>query len=155
MKSLVVIALALGTFVVAAQAQAQSQPKLPQIVQETVDKVRKDCDEKFQLLPGFATVRDINDDKVPDYILDYGKARCGNMASFYCGTGGCLTQVFASANDTHVLVLDENVRRVRFARVKGRPAMLLDLHGGICGRAGAEACAATLYWNGATFHPAN
>jgi hypothetical protein len=155
MKAILRIVLA-GFCVFALAPAAQSEPLLPQIVRDAVDKMRKECaPEKFRQLQGFATVRDVNDDKIPDYILDYGSARCGDMASYYCGTGGCLTQVFASANDSYVLVLDENVRRVRFARVKGRPAMLLDLHGSHCGRSGAEACAATLYWNGATFHPAN
>ena len=34
----------------------------------------------------------------------------------------------------HVKVLDENVRNIKFRLLKGRPAMILDLHGTACGK---------------------
>jgi hypothetical protein len=136
---------------------AYSQAALPRIVQDAIDKSRQECHpEQFTQLKAFLRRQDINGDGRIDFILDYGEARCGDATTYYCGTGGCLTQVFASRDDgTYVQVLDENVRRLRFARVKGRPAMLLDLHGSACGRAGAAPCAATLFWNGSAFSPAN
>ena len=102
------------------------------------------------------TRKDVNGDGVDDYVLDYGKFVCGDSASYWCGSAGCLTQVFASLRDgSFVNVLDENVRSLRFARVKGRPAMILGLHGNACGRVGAAPCDSTLYWNGASFSPAH
>jgi hypothetical protein len=136
---------------------AHSEPGLPQIVQGAIDSSRKECQpEQFKPLKAFVRQQDVNGDGRPDFILNYGEAQCGDASTYYCGTGGCLTQVFVSRdNGSYVQMLDENVRRLRFARVKGRPAMLIDLHGSACGRAGAEPCAMTLYWNGSTFSPAN
>jgi hypothetical protein len=139
-------------------ALPESHPKesLPQIVQGAIDESRKNCGEPSRLNPGFILEKDVNADGRKDYILDYGKFRCGDRSTDFCGTGGCLTQVFVSLKDgTYVKALDENVRNFRFARIKGRPAMRLDLHGSACGRAGAERCNATLFWNGEKFIPAN
>jgi hypothetical protein len=106
-------------------------------------------------MPGFVIERDINGDGVKDYVLDYGAFQCGGHL-FFCGTTGCLTQVFASLpHDGYVKVLDENVRNIKFRTSKGRPAMIVDLHGSACGRAGAAPCSATLFWNGERFSRAN
>ena len=151
------VALALAVLGFGAPAAAQSQAPLPKPVQDAIDKSRAECQpEQFKPLAKFVVERDINGDGRKDYILGYGNSQCGDALSYYCGTGGCLTQVFASREDgTYGLVLDQNVRQLRFARAKGRPAMLLELHGSECGRAGVERCSATLYWNGYTFSPAN
>ena len=112
------------------------------------------CEPKLpKLSPGFIIEGDVNGDGVKDYVLDYGAFRCGRQL-FFCGTAGCLTQVFASLSDGgHVKVLDENVRSIKFRMLKGRPAMILDLHGTACGKVGAAPCSATLFWNGERFRP--
>jgi hypothetical protein len=108
------------------------------------------------LKPGFLTTKDVNGDGVEDYILDYANFACGNSEVFFCGTAGCLTQVFASLpHGGFVKVLDQNVRSLRFLRIKGRPAMVLDPHGIACGKVGSELCRKTLYWDGGEFSPAN
>ena len=142
---------------VSGGALAQNTAQLPQIAQTAIAAARKDCaPERATLKPGFVDVKDVNGDGRPDYILDYGSFECGSSMSGYCGTGGCLTQVFASLDDgSYVKVLDENVRGLRFAKRAGRPAMILDLHGSACGRAGVERCGMTLYWTGYTFSAAN
>jgi hypothetical protein len=140
------------------RAQPQTLDAVPPQVLAAIVEKRKSCDpEAVALKPGFVTRKDINGDGATDYILDYGKFVCGGTdQSFFCGTAGCLTQVFVSLPDgTFTKVLDENVRDLRFARVKGRPAMLLGFHGGKCGRNDAEPCGLTLYWNGREFNPAD
>jgi hypothetical protein len=134
-----------------------SAQTLPPIVQAEIQDSKKSCEpDRATLLAGFVTAKDINGDGRDDYILDYAKFQCGDSASFFCGSAGCLTQVFASLpGGAYAKVLDENVRRIRFAPVKGRPAMLLDLHGTACNKTGAAPCAMTLFWNGSTFSPAN
>jgi len=150
---LCILALGLSTSITTAIAQSQSTRSLPALVQT---EIKKACDELIVLKPGFVTIKDINGDGVDDYILDYSNFECGGNSLLYCGSAGCLTQVFASLpNGTYVKVLDENVRNIKFAKIKGRSAMILDLHGSACGRAGAAACVITLFWNGQTFSPAN
>jgi hypothetical protein len=139
------------------RALSQSSRTLPPQVEAAIVERRERCyPEAASLKPGFITQRDVNGDGVDDYILDYDKFVCGTHQSYFCGTAGCLTQIFASLpGGAFVKVLDENVREVRFTRIKGRPAIQVALHGGKCGRTDAEPCGVTLYWNGREFNPAD
>lgn len=130
---------------------------LPPAVRAAIAKQSENCakPDRVSLEKGFLTRRDVNGDGIPDYVLDYGSFKCGDTFMLYCGSAGCLTQVFASADGSYVKVLDENAQKVDFRTVKGRPAMLLGLHGSACGKRGVDACGATLYWNGSRFSPAH
>src|SRR5262249_31530252 len=136
-----------------AAITARAEPVLPQAVQQAIAEARKDCEpERATLQAGFLAVQDVNGDGRNDYVLDYGRFQCGDHTTGYCGTGGCLAQVFASRPDgSYAKVLDENVRALKFARVGGRPAMLLELHGSACGKSGVARCSATRVWDGADF----
>ena len=125
---------------------------MPKEVQAAIDEANKDCGEPVRLNPGFMASKDVNGDGKPDYILDYGKFECGGSITAYCGSAGCLTQVFASLPDgAYVKVWDDNVRAIRFATVRGKPAMIVDLHGSACGKTGYLPCPKTLLWNGKSF----
>jgi len=147
----------IGSLLLVASAWAQSPQDVPSVVAAAITEAQQACEpESHKLEPDFITQKDVNGDKVQDYILDYDKFKCGDNPNFFCGTAGCLMQVFVSVDDgEYALALDQNVRRLQFKWVKGRPAMLLSLHGSACGRVGAAPCNTTLYWNGATFSPAN
>jgi hypothetical protein len=127
---------------------------LPPDVRTALTEARSDCSEGVKLQKGFLKRRDINGDGNPDFIIDFSEYTCEGSA-IYCGTAGCLTQIFASKpGGSYVKVLDENVQSVKFSKASGRPAMTLGLHGTACGKAGVEPCRATLYWNGERFSPA-
>jgi hypothetical protein len=160
MKFLLALVLAVASFGIAhAQVKTIELPaNLPKVVQDAVAKNNKECEEGTSPIfkPGFLTTKDINGDGKPDFILNYEHFQCGELVSLFCGTGGCLTEIFVSDDDgSYLPVWNEMARRIRFATVSKRPAMLIDLHGSACGRLGAERCAMTLYWNGTKFHPAN
>jgi hypothetical protein len=125
---------------------------LPPNIQAAIKENEKSCDKAPKFKAKFIAERDVNDDGVKDYILDYGEFECDGSSTYFCGTGGCLVQVFASLpNGGYVKVLDEDVRDLKFRRVRGRPAMVLDLHGSACGKVGAASCPRTLLWDGRTF----
>ena len=150
----ILAAILISSAISATQAKA-AQP-LPHEVQSAVDDAIRDCHEKVKFEKGFLTRRDINGDGIDDFILDYGQFACGANSLLYCGSAGCVTEVFASlSGGKFAKVLDENVRGIEFKTVRGRPAMLLELHGSACGKAGSAPCSATLYWNGEKFSPAN
>lgn len=158
-KALFVLFVMLTT---AAAAQAQKAqtlpPNLPKPVNEAMEKNLKECEpgEKPLYKPGFLTIRDINGDGKPDYILNYDHFQCGERVSIFCGTGGCQTEVFASDEEKgYVPVWNKLARKVTFLTLNKRPAMRIELHGSLCGRNGAERCAMTLFWNGSEFHAAN
>ncbi len=159
MKFLLALLLAVAS-VNLAHAQGKTivlPPNLPKPVQEAIDKNNKECTEgKPAFRQGFLTTRDINGDGKPDYVLNYEHYRCGEIETLFCGTGGCQTEVFASDGDGgYVHAWDKLAQRIQFRTVNKRPAMVIDLHGSICGRNNSERCAMTLYWNGSEFHPAN
>ena len=144
-------AIAATVMLLALPAYAQ-QAALPNEVNAAIEEAKKDCNETVRLRPGFMASKDVNGDGKPDYILDYGKFECGGTITAYCGSAGCLTQVFASLPDgTYAKAWDENVRAIRFATVKGKPAMIVDLHGSACGKTGYLPCPKTLLWNGKSF----
>src|SRR5262245_9518466 len=149
-----VVAATLLAFATSVTPSKAAKP-LPPEVQSEINEGIKGCDEKVKFKKGFVTRRDINGDGIEDFILDYGYFVCGESSTWACGSGGCETQVFASLSDgKFAKVFDDVVQTIKFKRVRGRPAMLLGLHGSACGRAGYEACSATLYWNGEKFSPA-
>ena len=137
----------------AGQPAAPAAQSLPQPVQAVIDDIGQDCQPPVTVKDGFVTAKDINGDGTADYILDFGRVSCAGMASF-CGTAGCETQLFVSERDgSYRSVFDDIVRDIQFARVAGRPAIKLGLHGSNCGRVGSETCYSTLYWNGSGFKP--
>jgi hypothetical protein len=150
-----IFALVAGLVLSPTVALAQSFDRLPANVQAAIAENVRSCDGKTTFKDGFVSEKDVNDDGVTDYVLDYGNFVCDGNEGYFCGTGGCLTQVFASLRrGGYAKVLDENVRALTFRRAKGRPAMVLDLHGNACGKVGAAPCPKTLLWNGAKFVPA-
>ena len=158
MKIIAAFLIAVASIAPASAQPPKPQTPLPKIVQDAIIANQKACEDgqKVTLRPGFVTTKDINGDGKPDYILNYEHFQCGEFMSLFCGSGGCLTEIFATDHDGgFVTVWNENAHRIRFTTIKKRPAMTIDLHGSACGRSGADRCAMTLYWNGNKFHPAN
>ena len=135
---------------------AQAQENLPADVAAAVEANRKECEGKFTTKKGFVTRRDVNGDGEPDYILNYEHTQCDEFVTLFCGTGGCVVQVFVTLGDgKYAKVMDRPAYTVKFARQNGLPAMIQDLHGGNCGRSGGDGpCRSITYWNGEDFTPA-
>lgn len=131
---------------------AAAQP-LPPEMQASINDATKSCGKKVHLKENFITRRDVNGDGIDDFILDFGWFVCGqNSGSDYCGSGGCLTQVFASLSGARFAkVFDDFVQSIKFAEVNERPALVFELHGSDCGKAGFEPCSKTLLWTGQKF----
>lgn len=129
---------------------------VPPVVEQAVREARASCNPgRSTIKAGLISCRDVNGDQVSDFILDYGKVECDG-SRYSCGSGGCTMQVFASLPDgSYRKVLDDTVRGLKFVKLKGRSAVIVDQHGSACGRVGSAPCSATLYWNGSTFSPSH
>ena len=151
-RATVPILTALAAAVLAsASAEAQSLP--PQVRQAIAEHSRTCRPRKVVLEKGFLTRNDVNGDGVPDFVLDYGAFNRGGSFTYFRGSAGCLTQVFASTRGAFVKVFDSTGRRPLMT-LKVRPAMVPGLHGSECGKIGAAECGSTLHWNGEKFSPA-
>src|ERR1041384_6078449 len=91
-----VLALVAGLVLLPAVALAQPFQNLPANAQAAIEENVKSCDGKTEFKDGFVSEKDVNGDGVIDYVLDYGNFVCDGNEGYFCGTGGCLTQVFAS-----------------------------------------------------------
>lgn len=88
---------------------------------------------------------DVNGDGVADWKIDYEGAQ---NPSFFCGTGGCLRQVYVSRpGGGYVLAFDRVIREFKLRKVKGEHLLDLDFHGSTCGGAGVEECPRGYVWN--------
>jgi hypothetical protein len=118
---IVIVAATLFACVIFITPSKAAKP-LPPEVQSEINMAIKACDEKVKFEKGFLTRRDVNGDGIEDFVLDYGHFICGQRSTDYCGSAGCLTQVFASLPDgKFIKSLDENVRGIKFTAVHDDP----------------------------------
>lgn len=81
----------------------------------------------------------------PDWLIDSEKAELAG----WCGTGGCLTEIWSAGRDGHYhRVFSDQIRARVFRWLPGRTATWLqvDYHGSACGKAGVEACPWAYEW---------
>jgi hypothetical protein len=124
---------------------------LPPAVQKAIAENKRVC-KTVAIEKGFITRKDINGDGRPDFVLDYESFICDGNPREFCGSIGCLTQVFASLpNGAYAKVFDDNVRRIDFRDVKGRPAIVVGFAGFTCGKDPTEVCDVVKSWNGSSF----
>lgn len=131
-----IAALTLLVALLFGPAQAQT---IPAIVQQYLQTLVKDCDGKIEVARKALQSADLNDDGIPDWILDTGELGC-DMATFYCGTAGCTLMMFVSTPNGHEVAWEGNVHAWKQIKVRGKPGIHFDLHGSACGRVGADAC---------------
>lgn len=151
------------------RAAIENLPPLVRAVFE--EQAHNACNNVIDLDRDFITRRDINDDGIHDFNLNYGHVTCEDRKSNFCGSGGCLIQVFASCpgepkgrflfacrgskQQEYVEVMNHNAYAVHFAQLNGVPVMIKYVHGIYCGLSGAEGpCRADSYWDGTNFGPA-
>jgi hypothetical protein len=85
----------------------------------------------------FERREDLDGDGVEDVVIDYAAAVCSEMASLYCGSGGCTVGFFLARGDAYKRLFDGVIRN--YAALPGG-RLALDLHGTACGLYGFEAC---------------
>ncbi len=126
---------------------------LPAPVQKAIAENKRVC-KTVAIEKGFVTRKDINGDGRPDFVLNYDSFICDGNPRAFCGSLGCVTQVFASLPDgTYAKVFDDNVRRIDFREVQGRPAIVVGLAGDAdpCRKDPTDICEIVKSWNGSAF----
>jgi hypothetical protein len=144
--------LALGALLgLALPLRAAPNDGLPPAAAAALEQARAACPAGLEAQSGFVRRIDVNGDGIADVVLDYSFATCGEDPNFFCGTGGCTYQVFASVGGGFREVYDETVREIRFRTVAGTPRLFASLHGSACHRTGYLPCEQTLAWDGTGF----
>ncbi len=147
-----VMAAALVPAVLSLHREVRAQ-ELPRQLRAEIDGDVRDCMlKKAAFVPQFITRKDVNNDGVMDFILDYGSYKCGAEAGRYCNVEGCRMDIYVSKGRAgYVKAFSGTVRDLRFGTVNGRPAILLSRQGSACGKAEAGPCRTTLTWDGTRF----
>ncbi|HHC29557.1 MAG TPA: hypothetical protein ENK80_03195 [Rhodobacterales bacterium] len=105
-----------------------------------LDEVVRQCGElggSVAMEPGFERHEDLDGDGREDVVIDYAAAVCSQMASLYCGSGGCTVGFFLARDEGYKRIFDGVIRGYA---VKLGGLLALDLHGTACGLYGFEAC---------------
>lgn len=127
---------------------------LPAAVRTEIAELRESCrtgGQPFLPRPGFLRRFDVNRDGRMDIIMDLARLNCGRFSSGYCGSAGCTINVFVSTDRKFVNFLGHTVDSLRLFIRRGETVMLVEFHGDICGRAGAERCRQRLVWRAGDF----
>lgn len=119
---------------------------LPPPVQAQIDDARADCESfeagDFSMAPEALQQIDLTGDGTPDWVVDESHMECSSAASMYCGSGGCGLSLIVGD-----LVAETLARGWTVVDVFGTPAVLLDVHGALCGGVGPTPCAEALTWD--------
>ncbi len=105
-----------------------------------LDQIRAECAAlggTIAMEPGFERREDLDGDGRDDVVIDYAAAVCSEMASLYCGSGGCTVGFFLARGEAYKRLFDGVIRGYA---VKPGGRLALDLHGTACGLYGFEAC---------------
>ena len=131
----------LATFLLCDGAPALDIPKA---VQEELDHFRMTCRENgSDISDPLRALRweDLDGDGHLDAIIEAEKARCTEGYSPYCGTAGCMLILLkALPNGRYRTLFSDQVWSFEILGDGKRKRMRFQLHGGFCGRAGAEGC---------------
>lgn len=99
-----------------------------------------DSCQTLEFLDGFARQVDVNGDAHPDVLVDYGRMKCDGFQSGFCGSAGCTQNLYVQREGgAYDKVAEFLAYDLRFDR-PSQASFLAVLHGGSCGRSGAETC---------------
>jgi hypothetical protein len=134
---------------VPSRAVAESTPPLPPKVAAAVraeleEGLKPHRDVRVPAPRSIARPVDLNGDGVTDWRVDYGGVRF----AYWCGTGGCLRQLWLSHAGTYVLAFDAQALELDL-RGDGSGVLDVELHGVYCQRTGSEECSRSFRWNAA------
>lgn len=117
--------------------------ELPPVIAASIADARQDCDLK-SIPPAAVKAVQLNQDGINDYIIDYGTMGCQS----YCGSAGCLHEIWVSRAADFLLSLRANVQAINRIEPHGSGNdIVVVLHGSSCHRPGADACYFRLHWD--------
>jgi hypothetical protein len=141
-------------FLLWAVVPCVTQAATPEIVSQSTASMTDECRKDGgtpSLSRGYETAVDLNGDGQPDYILDGNRLTCHGAPSIFCGSGGCVSEIYVSGPSGYRRAFQDNVFGFTIDRSTRPPTLTVDWHGFHCNRSGAEGCRQRLIWNGHEF----
>lgn len=117
--------------------------ELPSVIAASIGDARQDCDLK-SVTPEAIKSIDLNGDGIKDYIVDYGTLGCHS----FCGSAGCIHEIWVSKDAGFVRSLNTNIQSIdRFEPHESGNDVIVGMHGSSCGRVGSDTCYFRLHWD--------
>lgn len=120
-----------------AENPDDSGPPPPKVDDATIQRWQKTgLLKRINLTPG----------PLPDYLIDTEKTE---YPAAWCGTGGCLIEIWSpGADGRYVKIFHNQIRDRHFRHIPGTDHgwMEVDFHGYVCGQAGVVACPWGFEW---------
>lgn len=125
-------------------APMASAADYPDIVRKAIEDARAQC-VKFGGAPvddrPRTVLADLDGNGGEDWILDYAEQDCKGGPSPFCGSAGCVLQIYLWQSGSHwELVFDHNVEAWKRLRIGGKPGLSVSFHGSVCNRPGIQRC---------------
>lgn len=134
------LARSLACLSLVAFAPLTALADLQSVLQQERTDLAEMCGATMQFLEGFAREVNVDGDAAPDILVDYGQLSCDGTRMMFCGSAGCTQKIYLGrADGSHAMAAEFLAYELRFDR-PSEGTFLAVLHGGSCGRAGAETC---------------
>jgi hypothetical protein len=143
-------ALYVATIVLCATSPSVAQYLLdeegvPAVIAQSVAKQVKSCKGDTSALPHSLFSVDLNGDGRLDYVVNFENFDCETVPSPYCGTGGCLHEIWLSDSAGWRLALSPHANMIAgIDMIDGRPSLRLLVHHRYCQK---QPCHQNIVWS--------
>lgn len=118
---------------------------VPAVIARSVAKQVKSCKGDISVLPHSLFSIDLNGDGSLDYVVNFENFDCETTPSPYCGTGGCLHEIWLSDSSGWRLALAPHANMIAgIDMIDGRPSLRLLVHHRYCQK---QPCHQNIVWS--------
>ncbi len=118
---------------------------MPTVIARSVAKQVSSCKGDISVLPHALFSVDLNEDGRLDYVVNFENFDCETVPSPYCGTGGCLHEIWLSDDAGWKLALAPHANMIAgIDMIAGKPALRLLVHHRYCQK---QPCHQNIVWS--------
>ncbi|MCW5691663.1 MAG: hypothetical protein KIT48_04805 [Pseudolabrys sp.] len=142
----IMVAAALFAAETSVSQNSLDEDGVPVVIARSVAKQIRTCKGDISSLPTSLFSLDLNGDGRLDYVVNFENFDCEAVPSPYCGTGGCLHEIWLSNNEGWNLALSPQANLIAGAdMIDGKPALRLLVHHRYCE---TQPCYQNIVWSG-------
>lgn len=144
--SAIIVAATLLAAETSVSQTSLNEDGVPVMIARSVAKQIRTCKGDISSLPTSLFSLDLNGDGRLDYVVNFENFGCEAVPSPFCGTGGCLHEIWLSNNEGCKLVLSSQANLIAGVdMIDGKPALRLLVHHRYCEM---QPCCQNIVWSG-------
>jgi hypothetical protein len=151
-KSLLIVVLNVIALVVMPAVALAQQSLVQDPVAFEKDHFTKRCEGKASFGDGFSTVQDVNNDTLPDLVINEGEITCKGEKGPDCTDDGCPYNFYIHvAEGGYILVATAQIHGYDFIQRFGNMVLVMKMHPRFCDRTDGDLCEVTVRVRGTKF----